>query len=451
MPVRSMKIADYIKTKINEWPNWLNLILLRCNIFGSLVYGRSYARLRRRIDELDPERQLLEMVNFAIKNVPYYRNRYGSLHVGSIEEFEQNIGFIDKQEVMTHWEEFLVDGINKTKCVEGTTGGTSGRPLKLVLPADRWVHTSVFAHKAMESYGWHFDAYAVIRNHKMPEGRDYMINPVLREFIFDAFRMSEQYAARVLSVMRKHRVRYIFAYPSGAYQFLKLCRKQGLDVSFIKLCMLSSEGVTDEQRYFIETELGIPIYANYGHSEKLIRAVCDPYSSIYRIEENHGYCELVDKHGMVVKSHDVVGEMVGTTFINRYMPLIRYRTGDYAAYAADVECLSDTAPRRLSRIEGRWDKNLIYRVDGTTVTTTSLNLHGKVYEHIDGLQYVQNEKGRLQVSIIRNDEFTDDDLRYLQCFYSEAMLGENNAKIEFVDKLIFCENGKFLQLISKVS
>lgn len=445
-----MKIADYIKAGINRWPNWFNLILLRCNIFGSLVYGRTYARLRRHVDEIDPERQLLDMVNFAIKNVPYYRKRYGSLHVGSIEEFEQRIGFIDKQEVMAHWEEFLVDGIDMSKCVSGTTGGTSGRPLKLILPANRWIHTSVFAHKAMESYGWHFDAYAVIRNHKLPDGRDYMINPVLKEFIFDAFRMSEQYAARVLSVMRKHRVRYIFAYPSGAYQFLKLCRKQGLDVSFIRLCMLSSEGVTAEQRYFIETELGIPIYINYGHSEKLIRAVGDPYSPTYCIEENYGYFELVDEGGAVITSHGVVGEMVGTTSSNRYMPLIRYRTGDCASYADDVEQGNKSVPRRLSRIEGRWDKNLIYRIDGTTVTTTSLNLHGKVYEHIDGLQYVQNQKGQLQISIIRNDKFTDDDLHYLQQFYSEAMLGEDNVKIEFVDKLIFCENGKFLQLISNV-
>lgn len=37
-----MGLADYIKTELPQWPNWINRILLRLFFFGNKVYGKSY-------------------------------------------------------------------------------------------------------------------------------------------------------------------------------------------------------------------------------------------------------------------------------------------------------------------------------------------------------------------------------------------------------------------------
>lgn len=441
-----MSIADYIKNGINKWPNWLNLILLRCNIFGGLVYGRSYARLRKHIGEADPKRQLLDMVNYAIKNVPYYRKRYGSLHIGSIEEFERHIGFIDKDEVMAHWEEFLADGIDMSRCVCGTTGGTSGKPLKLVMPKNRYGREMMFWHKGLKRFGWNYDTRAVMRNHHLPDNRRYLINPILKEIIFDPFRMNAAYAEEILKTMKRLRVRFIHAYPSAAYQFLKLCRHRNLDTSFIRACFLASETVTVEQRTFIEEELGIDIFSFYGHSEKLIFAGNIPGQTEYYIEESYGYMELVDKNGAVIRDANIMGEMVGTTNFNRYFPLIRYRTGDYSSYAV----YSASANRILNTVVGRRNKSLIYRNDGTTTSITALNLHGEIYTHIDGLQYIQERVGYLRVMIIKNELYDTSDEQVILEMVGHAMGGRQYVSIEYVDRLILQSNCKFLPLISMV-
>lgn len=442
-----MGIADYIKNRLPYWPAWLNLMLLRLNVLGPWVYGRTYMRLRNTIDRDNPEELLLAMANHALRNVPYYRRRYPGMTIGSVEEFEQKIAPIDKAEVMAHWDEFVADGTDPGACVTGTTGGTSGKPLKLMMPRNRYAREMVFWHRNLRRFGWNYDTRAVIRNHHLPQGRDYIVNPVMKEFIFDPFRMNADYARTVWHTMRLFRIRFVHAYPSAAYQFLKLCRRQGLDVSFVKACFLASEPVTAEQRQFIEQELGIAVFSFFGHSEKLIFAGNRPGETAYCVEESYGYLELLDKEGRTIGQPGQWGEMVGTTFFNFCFPLLRYRTGDYSAYAPG----STDRPRRLETVEGRWENSLIYKADGTTTSCTAMNLHGEVYEHIDGLQYVQEEKGRLKVLVIPNAEYTGADERQLQEHIGAAMGGSRYVEICTVERLIFQPNGKFLPLISRVN
>lgn len=446
-----MNFADYLKTGISYWPNWFNLLLLRCNVFGKYMYGRKYLNAIKHIDEVKTDKKLLEMVNYAIENVKYYRDRYHGLKLKSIAEFEEKIRFIDKNEVMAHWDEFLVDNIDWSKCIIGTTGGTSGKPLKLVIPKNRYIHSLAFWHKELKWYGWNYDTRAVIRNHKLKKGRNYMVNPVLKEFIFDAFRMDTDYAKTVWHIMRKHHIKYIHAYPSGAYQFLKYCTSQKLDISFIKLCILTSEGVTNEQRHFIEEELHIPIYISYGHSEKLIMAGSCPNSQYYHIEPCYGYCELIDINGNIIKETNKQGELVGTTYTNKYFPLIRYRTGDFSSYTNNI-CTKHTKKYKLlNNILGHWDKSIIYRNDGGYTSLAALNLHSDIYEHIDGLQYIQEKKGELIILLIPNEKYTDMDTLFFKNHFKNALGDSAKIELKFVNKLIIQPNGKFLPLISKIS
>lgn len=445
-----MKIADYIKKNLSEWPNWLTIPLNYCNILGPLPYGLGYMRHIKEFEKTSPEDKLLAITNYAIKNVEYYRKRYRGLTIKSIADFEKFIIPIDKKEVMEHWEEFVADGVDLDKCMIGTTGGTSGKPMKIVLPENRYVHSLSFAHKQIKQFGWNYQTFAVIRNHHLPCNRKYMVNPILRQFIFDAFRMSPEYAHFIWTVMRRYYIHYLYAYPSAAYQFLKLCHQQKLDVAFIKLCWLTSEGVTKEQYHFIEKELNIPISYSYGHSELLIIAGNCPKSTLYHIEEQFGYCELLDKEGHVIRGNNVIGELVGTTFINRCFPLLRYRTGDFSSYADNICPTHGKSHRLLNTIEGHYDRNLIYKSDGTTTSTTALNLHGKIYEHIDGLQYKQEEKGSLIVMLIPNKDYTEKDTLFLLDFYKNAMGKDSKVEIRFVNALTFQSNGKFSPLISTV-
>lgn len=435
-----MNIADYIKEKLPKWPNWLNAILLRFNFGGGLVYGISYNKFKKHLNDADPEQLLLDSVNHAIKHVPYYRKKYGVMTIRSVEEFQNKIGFIDKDEVMAHWNDFLVDNLDWNKVVTGTTGGTSGKPLKFVTPKNRYVWELAYMHSNWEKSGWHYHIRGVIRNHDL-EGRDYSINPIMKEIIFDPHKMSEKYAIKICKILRRYNVKYVTAYPSNTYQFCKLCLKQNIDISFIKCFFCGSEGITEEQKNFFDKH-NIPILTYYGHSEKLILGSNDTHTWNIKIESNYGYCELINKDGLPIVSSGEFGEMTGTSFYNKYFPLIRYKTGDYAVLAKNGRYME------LSDIMGRWDKTIIFKSDGTTTSLTVTNLHGDFYEHIDGIQYIQEKIGYLKVLLIKNDLYTQNDEDYIINHLGKAMGRSDFVEIEYVDKLILQPNGKFLTLIS---
>lgn len=441
-----MGLADYIKTELPKWPNWINNILLKMNFLSNRVYGPKYDEKAKEIEQMMPETELVNMVNFAIENVPYYRKKYGNLRISSVKEFEEKIAFIDKDEVMAHWQDFLVDNIDRSKCITGTTGGTSGKPLKLVIPKNRYLREMVFVNKWRKHSGWETGKKrAMIRNHRLPANKDYTINPITCDFIFDAFRINDEYAKKIYNIMKKNNIQFIHAYPSAVCQFLRLCKKQDLDLSFLKAVLLSSEAVTDDQAYLIMQTCGLKLSYTYGHSEKLIFAANDCTDLDLIIDPKYGHFELIDNQGRSIVKVGEIGEMVGTTLFNRYMPLIRYRTGDFAELGE-----KKNGNTTLKKIYGRWDKSTIYRNDGTTTSLTALNLHGDFYEHINGMQYIQEEKGKLIVLLIKNELYTNKDEEFIKSHLGNAMLGAENVEIRYVEKLIIQPNGKFLPIISKI-
>ena len=441
-----MNIADYIKNELPKWPNWINNIILKMNVFGSKVYGKKYEVAKKEIESLIPEEKLCEIVNFAIERVPYYRKKYGTLRINSIKEFEEKIGFIDKDEVMEHWNDFIADGTDLNKCNVGTTGGTSGKPLKLVIPQNRYLRGAVFTDIYRGYSGWkHGDCRGVIRNHKLPPHKDYLINPMTKQYIFDAFRISDEYVKKIHKVLKNNNVQYIFAYPSAVCQFLRICNKLNLDLSFLKDVHLSSEAVTEDQALLITKQCGLKLSYTYGHSEKLIFAANDCTDMNLIIDPRYGHFELIDKDSKPIEKAGEIGEMVGTTLFNKQMPLIRYRTGDYALMGE-----KRNGNTTLKTIYGRWDKSTIYRCDGTQTSLTALNLHGDFYEHINGMQYIQEEKGKLIALIIKNEKYTEKDETFIIGHLGNAMLGKENVEIRYVDDLIIQPNGKFLPIISKI-
>lgn len=442
-----MALADYIKSRLPHWPNWITLPLLKLNCFGGMCYGKMYLHYGTKVEATTSDEKLIDIVNYAIGHVPYYRKRYEGITIKSKKEFEEKIGFIDKDEVLSHWNDFVADDADLSKCYIESTGGTSGKPMRFLSSKTRYIHSMYFWHKQMKAFGWHYDTVGVIRNHRLKPGRIYMVNPIMKQVIFDGFDTTGAYFSQVWRVLKTNKIKYLYCYPSSAYSFLKYCSRSGLDTSFIKACFLTSEEVTEFQRQFIQDNLNIEILASYGHSEKLCLAGTIPSEFSYFIDDQYGLTELVDEKGNVIKDADIEGEIVGTTYVNHFFPLIRYRTGDYSAYAASAHEKCDL--HCLGRIHGRRDKSLIIKHDGSSTTLATLNLHSDFNDKIDGLQYLQKKKGYLTALVIKNDGYSEAEHRFLLDHLANAMGGIEYVNIKYVDSLVFQENGKFLPLITK--
>lgn len=442
-------IADILKTGIANLPNWINIPLLRLNPLRESIYGPGYRKFKQSLPTIDPEQRLIEMANYAIANVPYYRTRYKGLAIKDIDQFKREIAFIDKKEVNAHWDDFIADGIDLGKTVLKTTSGTSSKPLRMIIPANRYVTEMVFTTGIWRRCGWNFDVRATIRGIEIPKGKTYKVNPVTREFIFDSTRLNQEYAAQVYYVMRRHHINTIYTYARVAIAFMQMCRDQGLDTSFIKYALLTSEPVTDAAYAFLTKGCGLSVSFTYGHTEKLIYAGNDGAQE-YKVEELYGYTELIDENGKDITTPGGYGELVGTTLYNKYFPLIRYRTDDYAELSRITPTEYGYSQRWLGHIDGRHAYNIIIKHDGSRITETAILLDHSVCCRIDGLQYTQTKAGYITVDIIPGKDFTDKDTEYMRRQTAHVMDGEQYVQVNIVDHLTLMPNGKFTPVLNYI-
>ncbi len=447
------KTKSYLLKNITRLPSRIGHGAMLLNRNPVRIFGKGYREyrefLQRNAYSFNNRSILLDSVNGALREIPFYRERYGDLTIHSIEEFEETIPFIDKDTILENYDYFINPSICMANYDTGTTGGTSGKPLTFIAPKNRFVVELATMHSLWERAGYRFDVRAVIRNHSLDNGSDYLVNPLTREVIFDGFKLSDQHFAMISKTINKMGIRFVHCYPSTAYEFSLFLRKQG-DIPQITAFFSGSENIFDYQRNLIQGELGIRFYNWYGHSEKLVLAGYCARSDIYHVEPAYGYFELVDEANRVIREPGGVGEIVGTSFHNPGMPFVRYRTGDFAEYVGDYCPACDRHLPLIRNIHGRWSGDRIYNADGTYVTTTALNLHNNLYQVINGMQYLQEKKGELTVLIVKSPEYTE---RYEQALIShfKSKLDPNTqVEIRYVGQLIRKPNGKFVHIISKV-
>lgn len=439
---------DNILNMINGGNNNLNNIILKLNIFPKLLFGRKYSKKKRAIGKsFNSFDKLIVYTNYAIRNSKYYSNYE---EINNKNDFIEKIKFIDKAVVLKRFDDFFSFEFDKSNYIYGTTGGTSGKPMKLYLPKNRYSFELPVVHDIWKRKGWNYQTRGVIRNHKLNKNQIYLIKPLTKEIIFDAFRIDDSYVREVYKTLKHRKIRFIQAYPSSAYLFCRICKDLDLNIDFIDCFLTGSEPVLDIQRHFIEEVMGLKISSFYGHSEKLIIGGDCEYTNDIHFEPTYGFAELIDADGIVISKIGEIGELVGTGYNNFGMLLVRYKTGDYAEYVGEI---CEKCGRRgliVRNIEGHRSQNIIYKRDNTYTTTTALNLHGDLYDTIDGLQYEQNVKGELIVKLIKNKNYSVNTHEKFLDHFQNAFGTKGSVEIQYVEKIKNGKNGKFNILISNI-
>ncbi len=445
-------MKESILKTIVKLPAFFNQYLMKLNNRSQFIYGKKYQNyknfLKNNKINYSNTTNLINIVNHAIETVPFYRNKYKKIR--TIKEFQEQFGFIDKDIIAENLNDFLSLDMDKAKYILGTTGGTSGNPLKMYIPKNRHIVELGTMHALWENVGFQHDIRAVIRNKKLADDVDYIINPITKEIIFDGFRLNENYFHTIYRVISQFQIPFIHAYPSTAYEFSRFIVENDLDVSFVKSFLSGSENVYSYQKDFIEQKAGIKFYNWYGHSEKLILGGYCEHSDNYHIEPTYGYFELIDENGMPITTPGQIGEIVGTTLHNNGMPIIRYKTDDYAEYVGDYCEHCDRHVPLIRNIQGRRNGSKIYGADGSVTTTTALNFHDDLYMYLAGLQYIQKEKGQLEVLVIKGEGFAQEHDKRLNDYYKSKFSDDTMITITYVDQLLRKANGKFVELISEI-
>jgi phenylacetate-CoA ligase len=271
------------------------------------------------------------IVAFHLENNPFYQELVGEKKYNSW----QDLPVLNKKNLQKPLLQRLSKGYTLKNIYVNKTSGSSGDPF--IFAKDKYCHAVTWASNYMR-FGWHgidlSQAYQA-RFYGIP--LDFMGNKKERikdqlsnRFRFAIFDLSDAVLEKFLTHFRNKKFEYINGYTSSIVLFAKFLQKKNIVLSTIcptlKVCMVTSEMLFEDDKILLEHQLGIPIINEYGASELDLIAFQNPEGE-WQVNSETLFIEILDANDAVLP-YGQEGRIVITSLFNKAHPFIRYDIGD---------------------------------------------------------------------------------------------------------------------------
>jgi len=358
--------------------------------------------------------QLNRILRWAEQHIPYYRNRSpGNLPLRDFADLSA-WPLTDRRIVNQDPGSFQFGNLPPWRLRHGTTSGRTGTPLRIPWewPSSTWWEEA-HVRRAMTWAGIGPDIpVAILRGNKVhgprgPETRSVQFVPHRNRLVLSLFQLNEETVIRYVDQMNAHGVRALQAYPSAVIRFVRLLEERGCAPPELKAVCTSSEQLGSSERIAIEQFFGVRVFDLYGHAERAVAAAQCEEDKEYHVFDEYGFLELVDTNGSPC-TPGKVGEIVATGFLNRAMPFIRYRTGDFAEFSRN-KCPCGRNLTVLSSLYGRPPEYLL-DPQGNPISIR-MGLGHEALKGIIALRFYQSRPGHAVLHVVPGKNEHNDYIR----------------------------------------
>jgi phenylacetate-coenzyme A ligase PaaK-like adenylate-forming protein len=433
-----------------------------------LKYGSVFWRTRKLLEESQQwslqqlqhhqDEQIEDLIQYSVKNVPYYRVLFAS-HGLQPQDIQHStdlakLPLLTRQDVRENLSALVAEGLPARRREHVTTGGSTGVPLAFYYerPVSREAEHA-FMSTMWERVGFRLgDRRVMLRGDVVVGGsRKWEIDPAHRTLALSSYHLDEPNLDTFVEQIRNYKPHFLHVYPSAGTILAKYLLGHGIaPFPGLKAVLCSSEPLHPWQRELMAKAFGCRVFSWYGLTEQgALAGECEAGYQ-YHVFPEYGVVELI-KNDVVVTQPGVVGEIVVTGFFNRACPFIRYRTGDLASWSSDEPCDCGRAYPRLERIEGR-QQDFVVTADGRRITLTALifGQHFEAFARIRAMQLVQRVPGYIEVRIVQDDGYGEDDEGEIRAKIQVAVGEGLDVSFSYPDDIERTSRGKHQFLIQDV-
>jgi len=456
----------------NESPQWVKSI---CGRFYRMLplsvrYGRVYLKYAELLEESQwwskkkleeyQWRKLEALLRHAYENVPYYKRVFDErgLKPKDIQGFSdfRKLPFLTKKIVRDNLQDLVARNYPKSKLLYVTTGGSTGTPLGLYY--EKGVTRSkelVFMTAQWGRVGYKIgDKLAVLRGNVVKaanNGKFWEYEPIKNRLILSSYHMTDENLPLYIKKLKKFRPEFLHVYPSALTLLANFMKKNDIEpFPSVKAILAGSENMYPWQLKLFKEVFQCRVFFWYGLTELSALAGTCEKSDYYHIFPEYSYVELIDKNCNPITKDGELGEIVGTTFDNNIMPLIRYKTGDLAIYTKK-KCKCGRNYPLLEKIEGRLQELVVTKKDSLiTLTALIFAQHFEAFGKTKNMQLEQHEKGKITVRIVKDKEYTAQDEQEIRTKMLRAVGNGLDIFFEYVDEIPRIKSGKHLFLVQRL-
>lgn len=324
----------------------------------------------------------------------------------------------------------------------GKTSGTSGSPLEVFRSLDSVIWEEAFNLQLWSWAGFRLgEPQAVLRGDQVVplaqrEPPYWGWDRFGRQLFLSTRHLRSDTVAAIAQAVRDSGAQMMRAYPSASFELARLCEQQGLSLP-LRAVITGSEPLYPLQREQLERSFGCKVFDFYGMAERVAYAAqCE--QGHYHLNPEYSHVEIVDAAG---RPTDDFGDVVGTTFHNAVMPLLRYRLSDRARWVSGA-CPCGRSYPRIELASGKVEDQL-YDRDGNAVSASVITFAFKGLANIRKSQVAQTGPGQWEVRLVPDAGYTEADNAALLDNIQRYVSTRLEVRVRLVDEIPRLPSGKF--------
>ena len=369
--------------------------------------------------EVFVENKKVEIVHFHLQNNAFYKDLVGTTTFTNWE----NLPVLNKKNLQKPLLERLSKGYSAKNSYVNKTSGSSGTPF--IFAKDKYCHALTWASN-MYRFGWYgidFNTSYQARFYGIP--MDFIGNKKERfkdflshRYRFSIFDLSDEILEGFLNHFRTKKFDYINGYTSSIVLFAKFLQKRNMILTTVcptlKVCMVTSEMLFEEDKLLLEKQFGIPIVNEYGASELDLIAFQNKAGE-WQVNSETLFVEILDDNNKAVPN-GTSGRIVITSLFNKAHPFIRYDIGD-------IGILDEKSTLQKPIL-----KKLIGRTNDVAILPSGKKSPGLTFYYVT--KSIIEDDGNVKEFVIKQTKIDTFEIEYV----SETKL--NLAQIEKIEKAI---------------
>jgi phenylacetate-CoA ligase len=397
-------------------------------------------------------KQLRQVLLEASEACPFYQKHFSQAgfrpeSLGDLEDFK-NCPTITKSDLQKDLNGMVSQRLPSSQRLYVTTGGSSG------VPVGFYLHRGVSRPKeqAFLEGMWRRAGYedgarlAVIRGHVTTDrvkGRIASYDATRDWLMLSSYHLTAERLPEYLEALERFGPDMLHVYPSAALQMAEFLEQAGQTWRLpLRGLLCGSERLPLPQKRLLERVFKTRVYRWYGHSERVVLAGEGRESELFYFWPQYGLVEFGEPDA------DGLREVIGTSFHNRIMPIIRYRTGDY------VRLAEENVPREFPwpaavEVAGR-EQEFLVSGTGRRISLTAFNMHDAVFDDLYAVQFYQEEPGVAEFRYAPGPQFQESRLPAIEKSVRRKLGDDFQMTFKRVRETEKTARGKHRWLVSKL-
>jgi len=386
--------------------------------------------------------ELDRLLRFVVTHVPHYRCHGVA-------------AFTHKDQIRERPGDFLADTYPRRALIPWHTSGSSGKPLTVYYSREAmqkmWAFVELYRNQAgvaKNDRRAQFTGKMIVPPEQPPSQKIFWrLDLANHTLLLSSVHLLPENLPHYAAALERYRPAYLCGYPSAIYVLAQYYRQPGRRAPaapHLKAVLTSAETLLDHQRRAIEDTFATRVYDQYGQAE-MQSFWYECAAGRMHAHPLAGLTEILRPDGTAAAPGEW-GEVVLTGLVNYAMPLVRYRVGDTARWAAQ-SCPCGRATPVIEEIGGRLDDLIFTRERGFL---GRLDPVLKGIPNIIESQLEQESLDVLRVRFVPAPQFTADDLHLLETNLRARVGRSIHLEFECTVRIPRTPSGKFRFVISRL-